>query len=298
MSVKSTLTRVKRLRKIVILMTHDTANIPTQERWKNAEMKKRLLVVLDFDGFLVNSYAIIRDTMDAFGLDIGDELRFKNRRKFLKYFGGGKELLTNLVGFTLPKTRKLRARLTQAYIESAAVHSEYVELLNEMIANPQIHCGVVSRNYALDPGPTIRTVLARSGIDEADLDFVIPLPVGVKKGEVLAGMRSSRYGEMLLAADEIGDYAAGSAAGYDCLIGSYGFDTRERLIVKGEVPEHVIYDNPVSLAAALKARVAPYEVRSSVAPLPVAESGFPSIVRVSPKGARYPAKSAVQLAQE
>jgi phosphoglycolate phosphatase-like HAD superfamily hydrolase len=261
-------------------------------------MKKRLLVVLDFDGFLVNSYAIIRDTMDAFGLDIGDELRFKNRRKFLKYFGGGKELLTNLVGFTLPKTRKLRARLTQAYIESASVHSEYVELLNEMIANPQIHCGVVSRNYALDPGPTIRTVLARSGIDEADLDFVIPLPVGVKKGEVLAGMRSSRYSEMLLAADEIGDYTAGSAAGYDCLIGSYGFDTRERLIVKGEVPEHVIYDNPVSLAAALKARVAPYEVRSSVAPLPVAESGFPSIVRVSPKGARYPAKSAVQLAQE
>ena len=63
-------------------MTHDTANIRAQERWKIAEMKKRLLVVLDFDGFLVNSYAIIRDTMDAFGLDIGDELRFKNRRKF------------------------------------------------------------------------------------------------------------------------------------------------------------------------------------------------------------------------
>ena len=68
-------------------------------------MKKRLLMVLDFDGFLVNSYAILRDTMASFGLDVGDELRFKNRRKFLKYLGGGRELLNNLVGFSLPKTR-------------------------------------------------------------------------------------------------------------------------------------------------------------------------------------------------
>lgn len=144
-------------------------------------MKKPLLLVLDFDGFLINSYAIIRDTMIAFGLDVGDEERFKNRRKFLKYFGGGKELLNNLIGFTLPKTRKLRAELTQCYRESGRIYPELPSLLNEAIANPRVHCGIVSRNYTFEPGPTIRSVLRHSGVNEADLDFVIPIPVGVTK---------------------------------------------------------------------------------------------------------------------
>lgn len=221
-------------------------------------MSKSLLVVLDFDGFLVNSYAVINATMGSFGLDIGDELRFKNRRKFLKYFGGGKEVLTNLVGFSLPKTRKLRQRLTECYAEEAQVYPPYTTLINALIADPRIHCGILSRNYALDPGPVIRAVLRRSGVAEAELDFVIPLPAGVKKGEVLAGMRSSRYLDLLLGADEIGDYTAGVAAGYDCLIGSYGFDTRARLMGHGEVPAACIFDDPHTLARALSQRVAPH----------------------------------------
>lgn len=256
-------------------------------------MKKRLLMVLDFDGFLVNSYAILRDTMASFGLDVGDELRFKNRRKFLKYLGGGRELLNNLVGFSLPKTRRLRERLTEYYAEAAVVHPEYVSLLNEMIANPQIHCGVLSRNYAINPGPVIRAVLARSGVQEANLDFVIPLPVGVKKGEVLAGMRSSRYVENLLAADEVGDYTAGVATGYECLMASYGFDTRERLERKGKVPAAQIYDDPASMASALASRLAPYAVRSALS----AAASRPALWSAS-NGARYDAKSAVQRVQE
>ena len=224
-------------------------------------MGKRLLVVFDFDGLLVNSYAILRQTMASFGLDVGDELRFRNRRKFLKYLGGGRELLNNVVGFSLPKTRRLRERLTEYYVDAARAYPVFVPLLNEMIANPQVHCGVLSRNYALDPGPVIRAVLAHSGICERDLDFVIPLPVGVKKGEVLAGMRSARYLESLLAADEIGDYTAGTAAGYDCFMASYGFDARERLVAKGEVPPEQIYDDPETLAAALGERLAPYAPR-------------------------------------
>ena len=55
----------------------------------------RLLVVLDFDGLLINSYALLRDTMASFGLDVGDQERFRNRRKFLKYLGGGRELMHN-----------------------------------------------------------------------------------------------------------------------------------------------------------------------------------------------------------
>ena len=89
-------------------------------------MKKRLLLVLDFDGFLINSYAIIRDTMQTYGLDVGDEERFKNRRKFLKYFGGGKELLSNLVGITLPKTPKT-ARCAHAVLSGIRPHLPRVE---------------------------------------------------------------------------------------------------------------------------------------------------------------------------
>lgn len=224
-------------------------------------MKKHLLLVLDFDGFLINSYAIIRETMMAFGLDVGDEERFKNRRKFLKYFGGGKELLHNLVGIALPKTRKLRAELTQCYRESGRIYPELRTLLNEAIANPHVHCGILSRNYTIEPGPTIRSVLRHSGVNEADLDFLIPIPVGVKKVEVLAGMNATRYFESLLGADEIGDYRAAATAGYDCLMGSYGFDTRDRLLTHGAVPQERIYDSPARLAQALTARLENYAGR-------------------------------------
>lgn len=219
---------------------------------------KHLLLVLDFDGVLLNSYALIRETMAAFDLDVGDEERFRNRRKFLKYLGGGKELLHNLVGITLPKTRKLRERLTQCYLECGEIYPEFTGVLNAAIVNPLIHCGIVSRNFTLQPGPTIRTVLRRSGINEADLDFVIPVPIGAKKIDVLAAMRSTRYRESILCADEIGDYHAAVAADYMSVIGSYGFDASTRLLTRGDVPATCIYHTPASLAQALSRRVAPY----------------------------------------
>ena len=217
---------------------------------------KRLLVVLDFDGVLINSYALLRDTMAVFGLDIGDEERFRNRRKFLKYFGGGRELLNNLIGMSLPKTRKLRERLTEAYVETGVIYPEFIEILNAMIANPQIHCGIVSRNYTLRPGPTIRAVLRRSGVAEADLDFVVPIAIGSKKIDVLAAMYASRYHQALLCADELGDYRAAHETGYTALIGSYGFDNAERLLTHGEVPPACLYATPASLAQALTLMIA------------------------------------------
>lgn len=257
--------------------------------------KKRLLLVLDFDGFLINSYGLLRDTMAGFGLDVGDEERFKNRRKFLKYLGGGKELLNNLVGMSLPKTRKLRLRLTEIYAESGRIYPEFIPLLNELIANPMIHCGILTRNYTLNPGPTIRAVLHNSGVNDSDLDFVIPIPIGVKKTEVLTAMRASRYFESLLGADEVGDYRAAIEAGYECVIGSYGFDTRERLITQGEIPAECIYDTPAALAAALKERLAIYidgVARGTLGKRVIASTSGRLI------GARYDAKSAVHAAHE
>lgn len=220
---------------------------------------KRLLVVLDFDGLLVNSYVLLREAMASFGLDVGDEERFRNRRKFLKYLGGGKELINNLVGMSLPKTGRLRERLTLCYRDSGYVYPEFIDVINRMIASPAVHCGIVSRNFTLRPGKTIRAVLRRSGIDEEQLDFVVPVPVGAKKIEVLEGMLASRYREALLCADEIGDYHAACATGYESLIGTYGFDGRERLMVRGEIPVASLYDTPADLADALRKRVAAYD---------------------------------------
>lgn len=225
---------------------------------KRHPVRKRLLVVLDFDGFLVNSYALIRETFAAFGLDVGDEERFRNRRKFLKYLGGGKEFVANLVHIALPKERRIREVLTETYRSEGAVFPPFRDLVNRMIAAPRIHCGVVSRNFTLNPGPTMRCVLKRSGIEEADLDFVIPIPIGAPKDETLTAMRSSRYFECLLGADEISDYRAATAADYDVLMASYGFDHRERLITRGKVPPALIDDDPATLVARFTERVAPY----------------------------------------
>ena len=84
-------------------------------------LKKEILVVLDFDGFLINSYRLLQATFRDFGLDIGDEERFKHRRKFLKYLGGGKELIRNFVKLSLPREEKIRQRLTRIYMEEGRV---------------------------------------------------------------------------------------------------------------------------------------------------------------------------------
>ena len=205
--------------------------------------QKHILIVLDFDGFLIDSYKVLKKTFVEFGLDIVDVERFQHRRKFLKYMGGGKEFLGNLVSYTLPKKQKIRKKLTDIYMEEGRIYPEFTNLLNRMIENPLCHIGIISRNFTHNLGLTIRRVLRNSDVNESDLDFVIPIPVGVKKHDVLEGMRSSRYVNTVFGADEIGDYRAASETGYDTIImASYGFDNRERLIKQGEVPPEIILD--------------------------------------------------------
>jgi len=217
---------------------------------------KDTLVVLDFDGFLVNSYQLLKVTFEQFGLDVGDEERFRRRRKFLKYLGGGKEMIRNFVRATLPKKKKIRERLTDEYVENGRVFPEFVPLLNELIGSPAAHVGIVSRNFTYTPGLTIRAVLRNSGVEEKDLDFLVPIPVGVKKGDVLEAMKSSRYRTCLFGADEVGDYRAASETGYDSVMASYGFDSRRRLIDVAKVPEEHIFDSPRALVEGLRERLA------------------------------------------
>jgi phosphoglycolate phosphatase len=219
---------------------------------KPAAGNKQILAVLDFDGLMIDSYRMLKTTFAEFDLDLGDVERFQHRRKFLKYLGGGKEFLGNLVSYTLPKKQKIRKKLTEIYMEEGTIYAQFADLLNGMIESPDCHVGIISRNFTHNPGLTIRQVLRNSDVNEADLDFVIPVPVGVKKHEVLEAMNSSRYLTTLFAADEIGDFRAASETGYDTIVmASYGFDNRERLIKQGGVAPELICDSVQEISARL-----------------------------------------------
>ena len=219
---------------------------------------KRLLVVFDFDGLLLNSYELLRDTFDAFGLDVGDENRFKNRRKFLKYFGGGKELVRNLSRIALPKKKRIREALTDQYVSSGQIFESFTPFINRCIEDPNVHTGVLSRNYTLQPGRTIRAVLKKSNVDEANLDFVIPIPIGAKKHDALQAMSSPRYELNLFGGDEVGDYKAATDSGYTALMAAYGFDTASRLIKHANVPKDRIFDSPERIVTAFNELARPY----------------------------------------
>ncbi len=210
---------------------------------------KETLVVLDFDGLLINSYDLLNKTFSHFGLNVGDKERFQNRKKFLKYIGGGKEFVSNLVNLSLPKKKLIRKQLTETYCNEGIIYPEFTNIINDMIDNPDIHVGIVSRNFTHHPGSTIRKVLQNSKVAENALDFIIPVSVGVKKINVLEGMKASSYKNCIFAGDEISDYRAAYEAGYNNIfMASYGFDTKDRLINKGKISEKNIYDSPKKLA--------------------------------------------------
>ena len=143
----------------------------------------------------------------------------------------------------------IREQLTETYCTEGQVYPEFTSVINDMIDNPNIHVGIVSRNFTHHPGQTIRQVLKNSKITEAALDFIIPISVGVKKANVLEGMKASSYKQSIFAADEISDYRAAYDTGYDfILMASYGFDTKRRLIKKGNIPEKIIFESPNKLA--------------------------------------------------
>lgn len=213
---------------------------------------KTALVVLDFDGFLINSYELLRATFDDYGIDVGDESRFKNRRKFLKYVGGGKEFLGNLVSYSLPRRKKVRERLTEEYVGAGRIFPQFLPLIEAMVQSPQVRVGIVSRNFTLRPGPTMRAVLRNSGVDDHGLDFLVPVPVGGDKRDVLEAMRSPAYDVSLLGADELGDYRAAVDTGYLPVMASYGFDAANRLLEKGGVPREDIFDTPEAVVRQLR----------------------------------------------
>ena len=213
------------------------------------------LVIFDADGTLIDAFPVVERAFMLHGMDIGDLERFQRRRKLLKYIGGLREFPRNLrQQFDKGNRKRFKRTLTDVYRDAAQPYPGMVQLLQRLIAAPDIRVGIVSRNVTIDPEETLAIVLRRFGIDSAALDFLRCIPLGDGKAPEFRAIRE-RYGINPLRAyvcgDEYRDYTEASASGMQAIIASYGFEDHGRLIGDYNVPPELIARTPTELALRL-----------------------------------------------
>lgn len=181
-------------------------------------------------------------------MDIGDLERFQKRRKLLKYIGGIKEFPRNLAKHMGKRVRKeLLETLTEVYREEALLYPRMAELIRDLIEAPGIQVGMVTRNICHEPKTTLARLFARHNIDIGHLDFMHYLPLREEKALYFKAVREQldiNPARAFVCGDEHRDYAAALASGMHPFIVSYGFESHTRLILKFEIPEEVISQDP------------------------------------------------------
>lgn len=213
------------------------------------------LVIFDADGTLIDTFPVVERAFMLHGMDIGDLERFQRRRKLLKYIGGLREFPKNLrQQFDKGNRKRLKRTLTEVYREAAQPYPGMVQLLQRLIAAPDIRVGIVSRNVTIDPEETLAIVLRRFGIDSEHLDFLRCIPLGDGKAPEFRTIRE-RLGINPLRAyvcgDEYRDYTEANAAGMQSIIVSYGFEDHGRLVGDFNIPPELIARSSTELALRL-----------------------------------------------
>lgn len=204
----------------------------------------KILVIQDFDGASIASYDLIKKTFEYHGMDIGDKKSFSKRRKFAKYFGGGRELGSNIRRKLTVKLRTIRETLTDLFIDEGEVFPEVVSMLNSLNYNQNVKVGILSRSYLLEPQITIGKVLKKSGVE--NIDFIECIGIAGRKKTGFQKLASG-YKNVITTGDEIGDYRASRIIDSEHLACGYGFDSIARLIKKGNVPKEIIVRTPSDL---------------------------------------------------
>lgn len=211
------------------------------------------LVILDADGTTVDAFAAIADTFSRHGMQLGELAKFQRRRHLFKYLGGVKELPTNLSRQLGKQQRKaLIETLTQVYREEARLFPGMAELMQALVAAPRVKVGLVTRNITHQPVETLRSLFKRHGIDTGDLDFVIHVPLRREKTEHFRATREHfdvNPAWSYVCGDERKDFRAAIGAGMHPFMVSYGFEDHRHLTEKAGVPEELISDTPLELAA-------------------------------------------------
>jgi phosphoglycolate phosphatase len=209
------------------------------------------LIILDADGTTIDAYNAIEKTFSRHGMTLGDEERFQKRRRLLKYLGGLREFPANLKKQIGKQSRKqLIATLTEVYRTEAQLYPGVADMLQRLIADPNIVVGIVTRNITTEPEETLHQLFLRHGIDTAALDFLIRVPLDQEKTTHFRDIRQRFDINPALAyacGDEHKDFLAALGCGMHPFMASYGFEAHKRLTGKFNVPEELISRTPEEL---------------------------------------------------
>lgn len=207
------------------------------------------LIILDADGTTVDAFSAITSTFSQHGMALGKEDNFQKRHNLFKYMGGFKEFPRNIKK-QLSHRRRLIGTLTDVYRDEAQLYPGIAELIQRLIAAPDIIVGIVTRNITNEPIETLRRLFLRHGVDVDQLDFLHHIPV--KQNKILAFKELRAHYSVnpalsYICGDEHKDYDAAVASGMHPFMVSYGFEDHQRLTDKFNVPDVLISRTPAEL---------------------------------------------------
>lgn len=229
------------------------------------------LIVLDADGTTIDAFSAIERTFAIHNMAIGDLERFQKRRHLFKYLGGLKEFPANLsrqIG--KQRRRKLIETLTAIYRDEARLYDPLGQWMTQMIEQPGLRVGLITRNITHEPVATLRCLLRRHDVDADGLDFLIHVPLDEDKTTAFRRVRE-RFGinpaRSYACGDEKKDFFAARETGMHPFMVSYGFEDFDRLTRRIGVPEELISPTPAELqrrvSHALDLDGQPFEQRST-----------------------------------
>lgn len=248
------------------------------------------LVVLDADGTTIDAFSAIERTFAMHDMAIGDLERFQKRRHLFKYLGGLKEFPANLrrqIG--KQRRRQLIETLTVVYREEARLYEPLGPWIAQLIAQPGLRVGLVTRNITNEPMETLRCLLGRHGVDADGLDFLVHVPLDEDKTDAFRRVRERfniNPARAYACGDEKKDFVAARSTGMHPFMVSYGFEDFQRLTRRIGVPAELISPTPAELrrrvSHALDLDTRPAQARS------VPKRGVPRGLPARPAGGEAP----------
>jgi phosphoglycolate phosphatase len=211
------------------------------------------LIILDADGTTIDAYSAIEMAFSRHGMTLGDQQSFQKRHHLFKYLGGLKQFPSMLKKNIRKQSRKqIVATLTEVYREEAQLYPGIAQLVQTLIAAPDIVVGLVTRNITDEPLETLRLLFQRHEIDSDQFDFMVHIPLSEKKNTQFRLARERfdiNPARTYICGDEHKDYLAALKTGMHPFMVSYGFEDHQKLTTKYDVPDELISRTSTELCA-------------------------------------------------
>ncbi|MBZ2209544.1 HAD family hydrolase [Massilia soli] len=209
------------------------------------------LIILDADGTTIDAYPAIEAAFAQHGMTLGEEKSFQKRHHLFKYLGGLKEFPSIIKKNLRKKARKkIVDSLTDVYRTEARLYTGIPEMIQSLLAAPDIVVGLVTRNVTNEPLDTLRMLFARHGIDVDQFDFFDHVPLSEGKTAQFRLIRERfqiNPARAYACGDEHKDFHAAIGSGMHPFMVSYGFEDHDRLVEKFAIPDEVISRSPAAL---------------------------------------------------